>query len=402
MATTPIVALEIGTHRVGVAVGEPREDQHLAVIGVGYHPSVGVRKGEIVHFEHALECVRSALHMAEEKSDVTINEVCLLISGRGIESSVQRGITTIMRPDHEITTDDVAQVRKAVRNVKLDEGRQLLHTVDQHYYVNDRAGVIDPVGLEGSELMLTALVIHGPESVVRDTVKVARTADMAIEDMAYAGLCSALAVCSPEQKESGVICMDLGAGTTDTVVYMSKCLAYAGSVGVGGDHVTNDIRLGLRLSQAQAENVKVEHGSALVQFQQRDRVVSVPPTSDLSSAKNVRLFNLQTIINARMEELFGIIKQELEDRNLLHHIGGGIVLTGGGARLRGVTELAEKIFNLPCEIGRPYNISGLGVSMDAPELAAVLGMLRYRTIIEPNRGSVMSPVRKMLRKITGI
>lgn len=401
MPGAPIVALDIGTDTVRVVVGEPREDRHLVITGIGRVPSVGMRKSEIVHFDHVLSCVKNALHQAEENSDVTINVVGLMMAGRHIQSTIHRGTIPILHADHEITRDDLTRVETAARNVNLDESHEFLHTFNQAYSVDDQTGVQNPVGMEASQLSLNELIVYGVGTSFRNAVKVVRTAGVDVEDVAYAGLCSGLAVLSPEQMESGVAVIDLGAGTTDYVVYMSRYLADVGVLGVGGDHVTNDIRIGLRLSQAQAERVKREHGSARVNYALRDRKINVQADGDLGAGKAIRLINLHTIIHVRMEETLQIIRDELEARGLLHHLGAGIVLTGGGAALKGVAELAEKVFNLPCEVGRPRNCAGLSFSVDSPELASAVGMLRYVVRAEETRSTDRGGLKEVWNKLLG-
>ncbi|HBA84218.1 MAG TPA: cell division protein FtsA [Verrucomicrobia bacterium] len=376
MNLPPIVALEIGTSRIRAIVGEAREDGCIMVTGLGECDSRGVRKGEIVDFDNALACVRTALHMAEESGRVIINEVHLAMSGGHIKSLVNRGSVPILDPDGEITSEDIAHVMETARAVSLPQDREILHTICQRFYVDDQQGVINPEGMEGSKLALDMLILHGVRNRLRNMVRVVRSVQVDVADVAFSGLCSALAVLSPEDKESGVAVIDLGGGTTDYVVYAHNAIAAAGSLAVGGDHITSDIARGLRIPPAEAERIKLDSGSAIVDLTTRAQKIGL--TSEMGTPdRSAKLSDLNTIIHLRMEETFSLLKAQWMEDHLLHSIGGGIVLTGGGAFLKNVERLAEKVFGLPCRLGHPRNVSGLAVATEGPEFAAVVGMVRY-------------------------
>lgn len=376
MSVTPIVALEIGTTKVRALIGEAREDGHTMITGLGECPSRGIRKGEIVDFENALACVRNALSAAEENGDVFINQVHLIVSGGHIQSLVNRGSVPVMESSGEITPEDIEHCMETARAVSLSAEREVLHTICQQFFVDDQHGVMNPDGLEGTKLAVDMLILHGVRGRLRNTVKVVRSVPMDIEDVAFGGLCSALAVLSPDQKESGVAVIDLGGGTTDYVLYAGSAIAGAGSLAVGGDHVTNDIARGLRIPLASAERLKETSGSAVVNIAARGQQVALP--SDAGAADRfVKLSDLNTIIHLRLEEVFELIKADWDSRNLTHMLGAGIVLTGGGAYMNRVCELAEKVFGLPCMLGKPRNVSGLAHATEGPEYAAPVGMLRY-------------------------
>jgi cell division protein FtsA len=376
MNLPPIVALEIGTTMVRAVIGESRDDGHLMITGLGECPSRGVRKGEIVDFDNALACVREALQLAEENGRVIINQVHLVVSGGHIMSLVNRGSVPIMNSRKEITDSDIDHVLATARAVSLSPDRQVLHTICQYFHVDDQEGVIDPEGMEGSKLSVDMLIIHGVLMRLRNVVKVVRTVRMDVEDVAFGGLCAALAVLTAEDKESGSVVIDLGGGTTDYVVYARNAIAAAGSFGVGGDHVTNDIARGLRIPIADAERLKVDAGSAMVEMAARSRKVALPAESGLPG-RAVKLSDLHTIVHLRMEETLNLVKSELMEQNLLHSLGGGAVLIGGVAHMKNIARLAEKVFRLPCRIGKPRGIAGLAVVTEGPEYAATVGMARY-------------------------
>lgn len=397
MSLPPVVALEIGTSRVRALVGELTDEGQLLVSGLGECPSRGVRKGEITDFDNALSCVREALQQAEENGHLTINQVHLLISGGHICSLINRGAVPVLNDEGEITADEIQRAEEMARAVNLPTDHEILHTIRQHFYVNDGQAVINPEGMEGARLALDMLILHGLRNPMRNIVKVVRSAQVDVQDVAFSGLCAALAVLTAAEKNNGVLMIDLGGGTTDFVAYAEERLADAGTFAVGGDHISNDLAFGLRIPQAEAERVKLEYGSAIVDFGQRNQTISVNPGTGQPS-RMVRLADVHTIVHARVEEILVLVREQLRQNKLISKLGSGVVLTGGGSRLKKVEQLAEKIFSLPCRVGRPRDVNGLTLVMEQPECAAAVGMLRYAArSFRPTRG-----IFDHLRNILGI
>ncbi len=380
-----IAALEIGTARVRALVGEPREDGLLMVTGRGECGAVGVRKGAIVDFENALDGVRRVLQAAEEQARVSITQVYLVLCGADIRSEVNRGIVHVLNEEGAIRAAEMEEARKNARKVTLPADREILHSIAQCYYVDAQQGVVNPEGMEGRQLALDMLIAHGQGAVLRNTIRVARSIPADVEDVAFGGLCAALAVLTPEQKQSGVALVDLGAGTTDVLVYAGPGVALAASLSVGGDHVTNDIALGLRIPTAQAERLKREHGRAVPRPGDGAPAIILPAEGGFPGRTVLRA-DLDGIVHARMDETLGLVRAMLAEAGLLAQIGAGVVLTGGGARMTGIRALAERTFNAPCAIGRPGGVGGIAAVRDAPEYAAAVGMLRYAAITAQRDG----------------
>jgi len=399
MTVDPIVALEIGTSKVIALVGEIREDGHVMVTGMGEHPSTGVRKGEIIDLENAVVCVRSVLEMAEESGKVAIRQVHLAVSGGHIQNLVNRGTVPVLDKDGEITEEDVEQVMDVARAVNLSPDREILHTICQHFRIDDQERVIRPEGMEGAKLSLDMLVLHGVRSRLRNTVRVARSVPIDVQDVAFSGLCSALSVLTPEQKKSGLVVIDLGGGTTDYLAYAGDVVASAGALGVGGDHITNDIALSFNIPTFQAERLKRESGCAVVDASSVSQKVALPAEVGFPGC-TVSLKALHTVINARVDEIFGMIKKRLEKDAILHHVGAGTVLTGGGAHLKRVSQLAEEMFDLPCSVGRPRNVSGLATASEGPEYAACSGLVQYGFKTQVGQRQA-SPLRNLLKGLFG-
>ena len=378
MSLPPVVALEIGTSKVRALVGELAEDGQLVISGMGDCPSRGVRKGEIIDFDNALSCVREALQKAEDNGHLTINQVHLLVSGGHIRSRINRGTAPVLNDLGEITEDEINRAEEMARAVSLPTDHEILHTIRQHFYVDDGQAVVNPEGMEGARLALDMLIVHGMRNPMRNVVKVVRSAQVDVADVAFSGLCAALAVLTPVEKKNGVLMIDLGGGTTDYVAYAEERLADAGSFAVGGDHISNDLAFGLGIPQSEAERLKLEYGVATPDFNVRNQAVSVSPGTG-QPPRQVRLADIQTIVHVRVEEMLVLVREQLRQNKLISKLGSGVVLTGGGARLKKAEQLAEKIFGLPCRIGRPREVNGLTMVMDQPECAAVVGMLRYAT-----------------------
>ena len=376
MSIPPVVALEVGTSKVVALVGEMREGGHIMITGVGRHPTTGVRKGEITDLENVGVCVRTALAEAEEASKVSIRQVHLAISGGHIQSVVNRGTVPVQGKDGEITRDDVDTVMDVARAVNISPDRDVMHTICQHFCIDDQEMVIQPEGMEGAKLSLDMLVLHGVRNRLRNTVRAVRSVPMEVQDVAFSGLCSALAVLTPEQKAGGVIVIDLGGGTTDYVAYAGNVVAAAGALGVGGDHVSNDIALAFNIPLAQAESIKKESGNAIIDASSTGQRIALPADVGFPG-RTISLRALHTVIGARMDEVLRMIRKRLVSEDIMHHIGAGVVLTGGGAHMKGVVTLAEKMFGLPCIVGRPRNVSGLVTATECPDFATCIGMVQY-------------------------
>jgi cell division protein FtsA len=371
----PIAALEIGTTKVRVVVGESCDDGQIMITGLGETRSRGVRKAHIVDFDLAIACVRRALELADDNGPVKINEVHLVLSGGNIQSAVSRGIVHV-EDSGEILQEHVNQCMENARGMAIPAERTKMHTICQRFYVDDHHAVHNPMGMEGSRVAVDMLLLHGIRGRMRDVVKVVREVPLELSDVAFGGLCSALAVLSAEQKGKGAIVIDFGGGTTDYVVYARNAIAWAGSLAVGGDHVSNDVAHGLRISSHQAEQLKEGFGSATIDYSVRSQKVAVP--SDVGTTDRfVPLIDLHTIIHVRIEEMLNLIREEIEAMHLMDLIGAGVVIVGGGARLAGLEKLTSNVFGMPCSVGRPKNMSGLAAVTESPEYAATLGMIRY-------------------------
>jgi len=395
----PVVVVEIGTYKTIVMVADLLENGNIIIIGMGEQLSVGVRKGVIIDLEQATYTLQKAINMAEKNSDVDIKNVFLAISGGHIQSVVNRGMTPVLDHDYEISEATIEEVSEIAGAAQLPLECDKIHTIRQHFLIDGREKVTNPIGMEARSLALDSLIVYGARNHINNIIKVVKNIQLDIEDIAFSGLCSALATLTPEQKHGGVILIDMGAGTTSFVAYADNVVASIGTIGVGGDHITNDIALGMNLSSMQAEKLKVDYGSAIVEETDEKNRVPVP-AEDGFRARAVSLRNLQLIINLRVEEILSIIKERLNDAKILRHIGAGVVITGGGAKLKRVKDVVENVFNLPCSIGVPRNIGGLSIPAEDPSYAVACGLFHYASKVQGNERKQRKS--GFLRRILGL
>jgi cell division protein FtsA len=377
MADFPIVAaLEMGTSKVVAMVGELRDDGNVMIIGKGEQPSSGIRKGEVTDLENAMAGVKGALKEAEVQSDVEINQLWLAVSGGHIECLSHSGLVPVRSPGEGVTKEDIEDVKEMAGRVSLPDNRWVLDTITGNFRVDDQLNILRPLGMCGSQLGLDVLVVHGEANRIQNARTVIEDIPMDVMGLAFGGLCSALGALTPAQKESGVLVIDLGGGTTDYAVFANHEVAAGGSISVGGEHVTNDIAMAFCIPHRQAEALKKRSGSAVIRSVRGPATVTLHPEGGFSG-RTVSLHTLHAVMNARMDETLQLVRQSLAAVGAMRSLNGGIVLTGGGARMEGLAELAARIFRRPCVVGVPFGFGAPPAAIDGPEYAACCGLVRY-------------------------
>ncbi len=394
MAIPPIAALEIGTSRTVVCVGES-ENGRVKITGTGSYPTTGVRKGQIFDVTQARTGVETAVKQAEKQSDVSIWQVLLALSGGHIMTTVNPGMLTIRSSDYVVSRDHIEEVIENAKEVHLDPDRQVLHTITQTFTVDDQPGIVKPEGMRCKMLSLNVMAVHGIKSRIENAVNVAKSAGLEVVDVAFSGVCAALAALTVEQKRNGVVLIDLGGGTTNYVAYSNDVVVALGSVAVGGDHVTNDIALAFNIPQNSAEELKRTEGSALIDAESGTERITLKTAVGFEE-RTLSCKALHTVINARMDETLRVVRARLHEAGVLPHVGGGVVLTGGGAYLRRVTELAQRVFGAPCRIGVPVNVDGLEQEDQPAALCTAAGLALYGHMTYEDRG-VLAPVKNIFR-----
>ncbi|MFA6542956.1 MAG: cell division protein FtsA [Limisphaerales bacterium] len=372
---TVIVGLEIGTAKVAAVVGEVTESGGVNVIGIGQCASRGVRKGEVVNADLAAEDVRNAIVEAEKSADVEIGSVYLSVTGSHLTSLNTHGVFSATSDDHEISPPDVNEVLANAKVFNRPSENSVLHAIRQHFTLNGQAGITDPVGMLGGKLELDMHVVHGATTRLQNPMRVVKGINLEVEELVFSGLASSLALLDNEQKHMGVLVVDFGAGTTEYVVYADGVTKHTGILAVGGDHVTNDLSYGLRMAPARAALLKREHGAATIEG-------SAGQTLTLTSEngfpdRRVNLEHLRRIMVTRLEETFQLIDEDIGERGFHDQLRAGVCLCGGGARIRGIEQLASEIFGLPAALGRANAVGGLRSATDDPELATAVGLVKY-------------------------
>jgi len=393
------VGLEIGTSKVCAVVAECREDGEVKLLGVGETPSRGVRKGEIIDFENASNCVRDALSDAEEKSEIEIKNVWLSVTGNHIQSFNNRGSVALPEEGGEITEDEMQEVELQAKEISLPKENLILHSIIQHYYVDGQQGVLNPLGMLGGKLEADFHIIHGVRTRIKNAVRCVKECDIVVEDVVVNSLASAQVVLDRHQKEAGALVVDIGGGVTDYIVYLDGVVRHSGVLAVGGDHITNDISIGLRIPITRAEKLKIEEGSAVLgKSLPGEKIVLKNDTG--FSGKEVEREMLNLIIHSRLKELFEHVRKGLVGEVPEPLLGAGIMLTGGCSLIRGIREVAESVFDMPVQLTHAQDVSGPTSAFKNPRFSTCIGVAKYAQAVRSEMPQE-SLFTKILRKITG-
>lgn len=377
MAGELIVALEVGTTRTVALIAENDvRTGARTVIGLGVENTSGIRKSQIFDRDLALPGITKAIRRAASASNVDIKNVLLGMSGGHIDSLISNGHVLIQNRDKTITLHDVEDVEEIAKNAKIDDTRCVLHTLRQNYSIDGQDGIFKPEGMCGSDLTVNMLIVHGERTRIDNITQLVRSADLDIQDTAFSGLCASMAVVSPEQKHNGVLVIDLGGGTTDYTVHVDNVVATAGSLAVGGDHVDNDLASAFDISMADAENFKIKHGSAIMDPDTGLQRVDLPPRAGIGE-RSASLRAVHTVINARLAETLELIKERVNNEGLLQYLRSGIILTGGGAYMRGIKDLTQNVFGNSCSIGVIRYLDGLRDVEQPASYASAAGLALY-------------------------
>lgn len=371
-----LVGLEIGTSKICAVVGEGRDDSTIRILGVGQTPSRGIRKGEIVDFGTASQCIHDALADAEEKSDVEIKSVWVAVSGGHIQSFNSRGATVIPEDRGEVEEVDLRDVEISAKEVNLPKENTFLHAVIQKYYVDGHDGVLNPLGMLAHRLEANFHIVHGVTTRIQNTIRCIKEVGVDVEDIVLSSLAAAEVVLDANQKNLGALVIDIGGGTTDYIVYADGAIQHSGILAVGGDHVTNDISIGLRLPITRAEKLKIEEGSVEIGIGLPGELITVKNDSGFSG-REVEREMLNTIIHARMREIFEHLKKQIDPHVPIDMLGSGVMITGGCALLKGVRTLAEEIFEVPVHVTVPQSVTGPTSAFENPQLTTAIGLLKY-------------------------
>lgn len=370
-----ILALDVGTTKVCALLGaQTSEDiDNFEIIGVGSHPSYGLKKGSVVNIDKTVRSIRCAIEEAKMMAGVSdIRKATLGIAGNHIYCFNSSGVVAVK--GEEITAQDVERVVEAAKAVLIPTDREVLHVIPQEFRVDSTSGVKDPVGMCGSRLEAHVHIVTGKTPLIQNLIKCVEAAGIEAKEIVLQPIASSRSVLNAEEKDLGVVLMDIGGGTTDLAVWKDGSLIHSQIIPVGGNHFTNDLAVALKIPHNEAERIKVNHGCVLPEKVNQSAHITV---AGLSTAKQreVKVGQIAEVLGARAEELFNVTKEALREKNLDQMINGGYIITGGGALIKGLPELAEYIMERPAKIGFPKPFGSMTSVMQNPKFSTVLGLL---------------------------
>ncbi len=368
-----IVGLDIGTTKICVVVAEIKDEQ-VSVIGVGNHPSVGLRRGVVINIDSTVDSIQKAVADAEQMAGCEISQVFVGIAGSHIKGFNSRGLVPVR--NSEITQEDIDRVIDAAKAVPIPTDQEVLHVIPQEFVVDGQDGIQYPLGMTGVRLEADVHIVTGQVAAVQNIIKCCNRAGLEVGDVVLESLASAEAVLSREEMELGVGLLDIGGGTTDLAVFADGTIKHTFVLGVGGHNLTNDLSIGLRTPLKEAELLKERFGSALAVMIDKDQAVEVPSVGGRQARKLSRRV-MGEILEPRVEEMLSLVKRQLEDSSYLVQINAGLVMTGGTSLLTNMVDLAEQIFDLPVRIGYPRKVGGMGELVAGPQFATGIGLVYY-------------------------
>lgn len=400
-----IVGLDVGTSKVVAVVAEVLPDGHHEVIGLGQAESKGLKKGVVVNIEATVETIKRALEEAELMADCNIKNVYTGIAGSHIRSFNSSGMVAIK--DKEVTSADVARVIETAKAVNITTDQQLLHTVPQEFIVDNQEDVREPIGMSGIRLEVKVHIVTGAVSAVQNIVKCVRRCGLEVADLILQPMASAEAVLTTDEKELGVVLVDIGGGTTDIAVFTEGAIRHTAVIPIAGDQITSDIAMALRTPTVEAEEIKLRYGIAKQILANPEETIEVPGLGD-RSARQLSRQSLAAVIEPRVEELFALVQQVVRESGYEDVLSSGIVLTGGSALMPGMQELAEDVLLKQARVGIPAYSGQLSDVVRSPRYSTVLGLLleakkQYARgyIVTKQEGSVKAVFQRMKEWVLG-
>ena len=393
-ASDPIAALEIGTTRTMIAIAEPLGEGRIRVAAYDSIPSSGVRKSQIVDVAQARYSVSSVQKKLVSQYDYAVAQAYLVVSGPQIRT--QEASAQVPLPRGVVGDEDIEEIGERMYDITLPAERQALEVARLSYGLDDIENIVSPKGMSGHILKLRTLCIHGSAQRIADAKNAADAAKLEILDVCYAGTSAAAAVLTPQQKQDGALVIDLGGGSTNFTAWVDGRLLYADVIGVGGDHVTEDIRDAFAVTVAQAEQLKLTSASAMIGPDDASVRIPLPATTPGFNAASISLRALNTVVNARMSELFTIIRTKIDEAELSHRLNAGVFLTGGGSSMKNVLPLASNVFGRPVLLGKLVpEVEGLDNEKNPAAFATIVGTLLQTVPAEPPRHSILDFFRNL-------
>lgn len=392
-----IVGLDIGTSKIVALVAEIDAEGGIELIGMGTHPSRGLKKGVVVNIDTTVAAIEKAVAEAEQMADVKISSVFAGIAGSHIRSMNSHGIVAVK--NSEVTADDVERVIDAAKAVAIPADQRILHVLPQEFIIDNQDGIHQPIGMSGVRLEAKVHLVTGSISAAQNIAKCIQRCNLEVEDVILEQIASSHSVLTPDEKDLGVVLVDMGGGTTDIAVFTDGAIQHTAVIPIAGDQVTNDIAVAFRTPTQFAEEIKLKHGCALRQLATPEETIEVPGVGDRSARRLARQ-TLAEIVEPRYEELLQLVQSELRRSGFEDSCAAGVVLTGGTSKMEGVTELAEEIFHMPVRLGLPQHVSGLVDIARNPIHATGVGLLLQgqQRRLDPRRESVNANSQESLLK----
>jgi len=401
-----IVGLDIGTTKVTAVIGEYNENNQLEIIGLGTSPSFGLRRGVVINIESTLKSVYAAIEAAEQMAGREVQSVITGVAGAHIEGLNSRGVVAVTGRGREITQHDVDRVIDAAKAVVIPMDREVLHVIPQEFVVDDQGGVKNPLDMIGVRLEAEVHIITGSVTAAQNVVKCVNRAGFKVDHLVLESLASSRAVLSRDEQELGVLLVDLGGGTTDMLVHLDGAPFYTSVLPVGGQQVTGDLSIMLKTPMEAAEKIKRQAGCCYTPLVEDDEPVIIPGVGGRPPL-SVQRKDIAAIIEPRVAETLSMVKDKVEKKGYLKHLGGGVVLTGGGALMPGAVELAQDIFKSAVRIGQSGNHGGVNELYQSPEYATAVGLVLFgASLVEAGvreapvadkASSVMTGLRRWIR-----
>jgi cell division protein FtsA len=376
-----IVGIDVGTSKVCTLVGEVDDEGDVCVIGVGLAPSRGVRKGVVVNVADATASIAASVEKAERSSGYQIERAYVGLSGTHVSSLNSRGVVGISRREHGIAVEDVERVLDAAHAIAVPHNQEVVHVIPRGYTVDGQDGVHDPVGMHGFRLEVEAHIVIASSTSIQNLVKCVEEAGVAVDELVLASIAAGDAVLTDTEREMGVVLADVGAGTTDIAIFIDGSVWHTVTLGVGGEYITGDIAIGLRLPPDVAEQMKVQYGHACVAQVPPEARVIVPAFGE-QGRQVVPRWKLAEIVEARAEEILSMIQQEIKRSGYDGLLPAGVVLCGGTAQLPNIQELGRDVFNLPVRVGAPQEIHGLVDKVSNPAHAVGAGLMGWGLTVD--------------------
>ncbi len=377
-----LAGIDVGSSKTAIIIASVSPEGKISVIGVSSVPSRGIKKGVVVDIDEAVAAIAEGLEAAERMAGYAVSSAFVTVDGKHISSLNSHGVVAVAGGDSEITESDVERVTEAARAISIPSSREIIHVIPRGFTVDSQDGVKDPVGMSGVRLEVETNIISGSATVMRNLVKCVQQVGVDVEDLVFGGLAASEAVLSDTEKELGTVLVDLGGGTTQVVVFAAGSPVYSAVLPIGGQNITNDLAVGLRVSLEDAEKIKIKLSDSEAESNEKqDDGVDI---SELGlEMKSVSRGLVQNIIEARLSEIFHMVGAEVKNSGQQGDLPAGLVITGGGAKTLGIKRVAKRITRTPLRIGYPTGVTGLIDEVSTPAYASSIGLVVYGSYLEP-------------------